>query len=257
MDPGNVVECNTLRRHLGLEEHNLFETECLVWRRIPSHAIIARWTWRQIRDTLGELFPPLVKGKFTVRDGMHYRPLQELRDSLAALPPVRIHGLVRVLTDEFDLARAEMFVKQLVLIMGGWRRGLSTVAHYPTLESEMNAAVPSAEEHLDYRLYAKSCEWRLNRALELARGGVTQPLNQLKSDLAASRTWIPPPFEEWKDERLKREQVRWARRASVPKEKSLVWVLQNAGHAVPMAPAFRRTTAVESPATLDSPRYIF
>lgn len=116
--------------------------------------------------------------------------------------------------------------------------------------------MPDAVEDLDYSLSAKSCERRLNRALELARAGAKQPtIEQLKSHLDASRTWIPPLFEGWIAERLGREQVRWARRASVPKENSLVRALQNAGHAVPMAPAFRRTKALENPATFDYPRY--
>ena len=113
---------------MGLSTNNLFNTECLVWCCIPNYAIIACWKWGQIHNTLDELFPPLVKECFTICDGMHYRPLHELCNSLATLPPIKVREYIRVLIDKFNLARAALVTKQLVLIMANCHQ-LPTIPH--------------------------------------------------------------------------------------------------------------------------------
>jgi len=56
----NTVDCNSLRALVDCSKEYLFETEVLVYRRIPSNAIIARWSWDQIVASLGPIYPPLV-----------------------------------------------------------------------------------------------------------------------------------------------------------------------------------------------------
>ena len=90
----------------------------------------------------------------------------------------------------------------------------------------LETVAPKVLETIDYRLYANSCAWRLNKALEITRVAAGESdIEQLKFDLAASCNRIPPPFEEWKAEHLRREYT----------EKSLVWGLQQAGLQVPAA----------------------
>jgi hypothetical protein len=54
-----VVNYSKLREVLGLRESRLFDTEYLVWQRIPYTAIIKRWSWDTVRLTLGSIFPAL------------------------------------------------------------------------------------------------------------------------------------------------------------------------------------------------------
>lgn len=42
--PGSSMDCNRLRRKLHVPENELFETEVLVWQRIPPCAIVAEWS---------------------------------------------------------------------------------------------------------------------------------------------------------------------------------------------------------------------
>ena len=68
----------TLRQHCGLGKDVKYETEVLVWSHVPSEAIFARWTCKNLDESgIFEALPSLDKCSC-------YRGVQDLRSSLEA-----------------------------------------------------------------------------------------------------------------------------------------------------------------------------
>jgi hypothetical protein len=200
----NAIECNRLRRLVGEREKPLFQTEVLVWRRIPRHAIIARWSWKTIDASLGCIFPPLVDLSSIPPNGN--RPLQTLRDSLeACTPKPTMSDLARVLVDDLGLFHENLTTKQIALMMIGWSKGMSTVECFLNLPRELEH---SMREELDYRLYARGCRWYASALIcFLPETADNRDLQSMKLSLKIARNFNLPTFQGWSRERSEREQM--------------------------------------------------
>jgi hypothetical protein len=188
---------NRLRRLVGEREEPLFQTEVLVWRRIPRPAIIACWSWKTIDASLGCIFPPLVDLSSIPPNGN--RPLQTLRDSLeACTPKPTMSDLARVLVDDLGLFHENLTTKQIALMMIGWSKGMSTVKCFLNLPREAGA----------YRLYVRGCRWYASALiLFLPETADNRDLQSMKISLKMARNFNLPTFQGWSRERSEREQM--------------------------------------------------
>lgn len=225
----DVVRCNELREVLGLPTNHLFDTEYLVWKRIPCTAIIQRWSWDTIRSTLGLCFPALSN---LTSPAPQKRSLVNLRDLLRSDDP-DIETLVIILIDKLNLLPQNLTTKQIAMMMLGWTRCKSDTRLFNTLEADLEGIIPDKIAELDYRLYAKTCRWNIDHQEPFVQnlGG---NLDRLKSQLRIAMTFNIPTYEDWLTERNLMEQRACAEIQSLKLEKqSLLAILKVNRYEIP------------------------
>jgi hypothetical protein len=227
----NVVHCNELRKVLKLEPDPLFETEYLVWKRIPSTAILRRWPWDTLRSTLGLCFPSLVNLSFPAP---RKRPLAALRNQLCSGDPgPSIETLVEILIDKLDLLPQNLTTKQIAMMMLGWTRCKSDTRYFKSLEKDLQDIIPEQIAELDYRLYAKTCQWNKDRQQPYVRT-FDGDLEDLKRRLKTAREFNIPSYDDWLTERNLTEEWACTEIESVELEKwSLLSILSVNGGEIP------------------------
>ena len=199
-----VVYCKTLRRVSGLPEHNLFDTEYLVWQCIPGHAIVRKWSWDTICSSLGKLFPAL---RISPSFPMHQkRSLQHLRDQLC-LPDPNIAVLVGYLVDDLGLMSQNLTTKQIALMVIGWSRSKSDIWRYYRLEGHLQALIPKQLAELDYHLYANTCQWNVRHQSSFVKTSPCQNVESLMVNLNIARNFNLPTYEDWLTARNDAEEM--------------------------------------------------
>jgi hypothetical protein len=207
LGPYNVIPCNKIRKLVGEEENGLFDTESLIWRRIPSNAIIARFKWADICNSLGRILPPLSDLTSIPKSGPKSgnRPLQALRDSLATME-IEVSELVRILLDDFRLFQCRLSTMQFAMMILGWTKGYSRVNLYRSLHNSLRSFLAKEIWEIDYRFYARECRQRQLLALALMPNG-TESIESIENGLQLSRNFPIITLEEWRNERLNLEMA--------------------------------------------------
>ena len=194
----DVVACNTIRYILGLPQNNLFDTEYLVWKRIPRHAIIQKWSWDTIRSSLGKLFPAL--GNLTSLPPPQKRALHELRFLLCSPDDPNIETLVSHLVSDLMLLPQNLTTKQVAMMILGWSRGMSETRVFDRLEANLRHLIPDKVKELDFRLYARTCQWNIYHQWYFTED-LGQNLDHLIDQVRVARNFNLPAYEDWLSER--------------------------------------------------------
>ncbi|KAK2751737.1 hypothetical protein FQN55_009178 [Onygenales sp. PD_40] len=215
LSPYNVIPCNTLRRLVGEEENNLFNTELLVYRSIPGDTIIARIQWPTICNSLGKILPP-ISDSSRLQNGMH--SLGDLRLSLQGLE-LEISNLIKILLDDFHLFQSSLVTKQIAMMILGWTQGYSRVDDYPRLQALLKlGARKDAIHEIDYRLYIRSLRERQRFYLHLMPDG-TESLDVMERKITIYTKVSALAYEDWLVERLNLEKFSF-QQASEPGPKA-------------------------------------
>jgi hypothetical protein len=98
LQPGNFMKSNPLRKLVGLEPCDLFDTEVLVWQNIPAAAVLSHWPWEALQKSdLFELFPTLPtedpkQALTSLRNSLGNNAM-DLDEFLERLLPIRVNNL--------------------------------------------------------------------------------------------------------------------------------------------------------------------
>ncbi|KAK2800784.1 hypothetical protein FQN51_005924 [Onygenales sp. PD_10] len=222
----NVIPCNTLRRLVGEQENNLFNTELLVYRSIPGDTIIARIQWPTICNSLGKVLPP-ISDSSRLQNGMH--SLGDLRLSLQGLE-LEISNLIKILLDDFHLFQSSLATKQIAMMILGWTQGYSRVDDYPRLQALLKlGARKDAIHEIDYRLYIRSLRERQRVYLHLMPDG-TESLDVMERKITRYRKVSALAYEDWLVERLNLEKFSFQQASEQgPKAGDLIPSLRSIG----------------------------
>lgn len=238
MDAENIVECNKLRNRVGETEEDRFNGVFLVWKRVPEHAILKSWTWKNIFDSVGKLFPTVVAHK------SYRRTLNELHGDMLKTPrpAPKMPDVMKALVDELKLTSSPMILTQLVIIVMAWSKGEYLVSDYAALRKYFELNFPDEIEQLDYRVYAQACRQFLRNSLANAPDGTETNVDMIKLGMhVARKNMLPPTFEDWKTELLESNCDR------VPSKDSFVALMEEAGLVISSAPILRKTVETKDP----------
>lgn len=232
-----MVNYSKLREVLGLRESRLFNTEYFVWQRVPCTAIIKSWSWDKLRSTLGSISPAL--GDPISLSPSQKRSLAELRNLLRSEDP-NIETLVIHLIDNLKLLPQILTTKQVAMMILGWLRGKSDSRLYDSLEANLTPIIPDKIAELDYRLYAKTCRWNLDRQQHCVQD-LNGNLEGSRSQLRIARNFNILTYEQWFTERNLTEELACSEMRSTKFEnQSLLSILNRNGLEFSAPPSFRR-----------------
>jgi hypothetical protein len=230
LNKANIFRCNELRGVLGIQQNNLFDTEYLIWGRIPCTAIIKRWPWDIIRSTLGSLFPALSDPISPAHPPR--RRLADLRYLLHPNDP-DIGTLVKHLIDGLKLPPQNLTTKQFAMMILGWSQYISEPRSYNTLEADLARRFPDQIAELDYRLYAKTCRWNVDQRQSFVQS-FDGKLESLKHQLRIAIKFNLPTYEDWLAERNAAEERACTQMQSAElDEQSLLSILRRNGLELP------------------------
>jgi hypothetical protein len=77
---------------------------------------------------------------------------------------------------------------------------MSEINVYDRLEAHLKCFIPDKIKELDYRLYARTCQWN-NRHQWLSMQDLDQNLDNLIVQLRVARNFNIPTYEDWLMER--------------------------------------------------------
>jgi hypothetical protein len=167
LEMGSIVPCNALRYNLGLDQNWLFDTESLIWQRVPESAILASITFHKLRtSSFAAMFPAC----FVTPIGGHKRGLAEIRSELCSADHDGVscnpHALVRVILQDLGLSADHIVCDQLAVILYGWKLGHSGPKNLSTLDEKILVGCKDFIEETQHRLYCASVLEKLARQTE-------------------------------------------------------------------------------------------
>ena len=236
-----------MRHLLGLPRNSLFDTEYLAWKCIPRHAIIRRWSWSTVRSGFGSVYPDL--GDLIPFPSPEKRTLQELRVQLCTTQDFKIEALVDHLIDQLELLPQNLTTRQVAMIILGWSRDMSRIESYDRLEANLWHLMPEKIQELDYRLYAKTCQWNIHQQTLFTRN-LSPRVDHLITQMKVARNFNLQTFEDWLAERDSSEEAECKEmenaepecveaNVTITDDETLLRILKRSGFAV-TAPTFRR-----------------
>jgi hypothetical protein len=99
------------------------------------------------------------------------------------------------LVDDLNLLPQNLTTKQVAMMILGWSRGMSETSLYNRLEAHLERLIPNKIEELDYRLYAKTCQWNIDHQRPFIQD-YDRNLDSLKVQLRIARNFNLPTYED-------------------------------------------------------------
>jgi len=180
MPKGACGKCNTIRRKLKLDEHNVYKTEILIWQEIPPNAILSIASFEELSTgTFGQCFSTVFE-TFTVVPELK---LQDLRTEIARTATsvdLSPQALCHLLTKELCLEPHWLLT---------WQMGQDLLESYMKSESD-------ALENLDISLYYVECQRRIQKAACFVGKAILYQYNP-KSAARLASTFTLPDLSSW------------------------------------------------------------
>lgn len=202
LERGSIVPCNALRHELGLDQNWLFDTESLIWQRIPESAILTRLTFRKLRNsTFSAMFPAC----FTMPICNQKRGLAELRSELCSA----VHDeasfnprvLVQAILEDLGFCPHDLVCDQISMILYGWRLGYSGPKDPPFLDKNVLVDHKDFIRETQYRLYCTSVRNKIaSQAKQLSEASLTDA-DTLEETVDRILSESLEKFERWEDQR--------------------------------------------------------
>jgi hypothetical protein len=198
LEMGSIVPCNALRYSLGLNQNWLFDTESLIWQRVPESAILASITFHKLRtSSFAAMFPAC----FVTPIGGHKRGLAEIRSELCSADHNGVscnpHALVRVILQDLGLSADDIVCDQLVVILYGWKLGHSGPKDLSTLDEKILVGCKDFIKETQHRLYCASVLKRLTRQTECLTDALNKDAVILENTAKRIQSENLDTFETW------------------------------------------------------------
>ncbi|OCK77853.1 hypothetical protein K432DRAFT_406960 [Lepidopterella palustris CBS 459.81] len=167
LDSGSVFDVNTAINFLGGKTEPMYNTEILVWQKIPMEAVICSWSLDEL-VTLSDIFTFLKSA-----GGQKLGKTRNALRSHADFPT--IPRIVTLATRQLGMNPDSFTTMQLVMTMVAWTNKKCTMKELQDFETsiaieerhEIDCALYSARDnspHLDFR------EWRRRRQSQALHG---------------------------------------------------------------------------------------
>ncbi|KAK5399172.1 hypothetical protein LTR06_011497 [Exophiala xenobiotica] len=115
----------------------------------------------------------------------------------------------------------------------GWTQRISDTRYFMTLEEDLEDIIPDKIAELDYRLYAKTCQWNKDHQQPYVRT-FDGNLDDLKIQLRTTMKFNIPTYDDWLAERNLMEERACAEIKSIDLAKSsLLSILELTGEDIP------------------------
>ena len=121
--------------------------------------------------------------------------MQELRVQLCTTQDFKIEALVDHLIDQFELLPQNLTTRQVAMIILGWSRDMSRIESYDRLEANLWHLMPEKIQELDYRLYAKTCQWNIHQQTLFTRN-LSPRVDHLITQMKVARNFNLQTFED-------------------------------------------------------------
>ncbi|KAK5454923.1 hypothetical protein LTS15_005643 [Exophiala xenobiotica] len=119
------------------------------------------------------------------------------------------------------------------MMLLGWTQRISDTRYFMTLEEDLEDIIPDKIAELDYRLYAKTCQWNKDHQQPYVRT-FDGNLDDLKIQLRTTIKFNIPTYDDWLAERNLMEERACAEIKSIDLAKSsLLSILELTGEDIP------------------------